>query len=183
MKDLDITIQLAWTFMTVALFSMGGANSLIPEFHRQIVDFQGWMSGSEFAQLVAIAQIAPGPNMLVVSLIGWKVAGPAGLAAATAGLVAPTATLAFITGRRLARWGDAPALVLAKRATAPIVVGLMAAAGVVIARAANHNYFDVAITAAAAVFIFFTGRSPLWVVAGGAAAGLSFWQTGLVDIR
>jgi chromate transporter len=72
---MTILVQLALTFLGVAFFSIGGASALIPEFHRQIVGIRGWMTDADFAHMVALAQVAPGPNMLIVSLIGWRVAG------------------------------------------------------------------------------------------------------------
>ncbi|MBM3609194.1 MAG: chromate transporter, partial [Alphaproteobacteria bacterium] len=148
-------------------------------FHRQVVGAHGWMGDAQFAQLVAIAQIAPGPNMLVVSLIGWKVAGLQGLIAATLGLVAPTAALAFAAGRRLERWRHAPWLANARAATAPVVVGLMGAAGYVIAEAANPDWRGYIITAIAAALMYFTSWSPLRIVALGAACGIALWAMGV----
>ena len=177
-RDGELSLQLAWTFMTVALFSMGGANSLVPEFHRQVVDARGWVSDGQFAQLVAIAQIAPGPNMLVVSLIGWKVAGFQGLMAATLGLVAPTAALALAAGRRLEAWRQTSWLAKERQAKATVVVGLMAAAGYVVAEAANSHWHGYLVTAAATAMMYFTSWSPLRVVGFGALAGLAFWYAG-----
>src|SRR5258706_13600256 len=62
-------------FSLLSLIAVGGAITVIPEMHRSVVEVHGWMSGAQFADLFALAQAAPGPNILVVSLIGWKVAG------------------------------------------------------------------------------------------------------------
>ena len=76
--------QLFTAFLTTALFAIGGASSLIPEFHRQIVDVYRLMNDAQFASAVALAQLAPGPNMLISSLVGWRVAGFAGAMVARA---------------------------------------------------------------------------------------------------
>jgi len=175
-------LELALIFSTVALLSMGGANALVPEFHRQIVGLRGWMSGSEFAHMLALAQIAPGPNMLVVSLIGFKVGGVAGLLASTLGLVAPTGTLAFFAGRALTKLQKAWWLGPVKAGLAPVVVGLMLASGTVIARAANHEWTGYILTAATAVFIYFTRRNPLWAILAGAAAGVIGARMGIYTV-
>ena len=78
--------QIAITFATLSLLAVGGANAVVPDMHRQVVETLGWMDNATFANLFAIAQAAPGPNVLVVSLIGWHVAGFAGLLVATVGV-------------------------------------------------------------------------------------------------
>ena len=69
---------LLWTFGMLSLFAVGGALSAIPEMHRVAVDVNHWMSDRQFADMVAIAQLSPGPNVLVVTLIGFHVAGAVG---------------------------------------------------------------------------------------------------------
>ena len=65
-------------FGLMSLFAVGGANSAIPEMHRVAVDVQHWMNDKQFADLFAISQLSPGPNVLIVTLIGYSVAGIAG---------------------------------------------------------------------------------------------------------
>src|SRR6266567_3955109 len=66
---------LAWTFGLMSLFAVGGANAAIPEMHRVAVDVQHWMTDTQFADVFAISQMSPGPNVLIVTLIGYSVAG------------------------------------------------------------------------------------------------------------
>ena len=75
---------LAWSFGLMSLFAVGGANSAIPEIHRLAVDVNHWMSDKQFADVFAISQLSPGPNVLIVTLIGYQVAGIMG--AVVAGL-------------------------------------------------------------------------------------------------
>src|SRR5262245_7100846 len=98
--------DLAGTFGMLSLVSIGGINVLLPEIHRQVVDVHGWMSDAAFANLFAIANAAPGPNVIVISLIGWQVAGLAGLLVATLAIMIPSCSLAFLVGRGIARWGS-----------------------------------------------------------------------------
>ena len=81
-----ILLSLLASFSLFSLMAVGGAITLIPEMHYYVVESHHWMTGQEFAALFAIAQAAPGPNVLVVSLIGWKVAGLAGALVATVGM-------------------------------------------------------------------------------------------------
>jgi chromate transporter len=121
-------LALIWTFGLMSLFAVGGANSAIPEMNRIAVDVRHWMSDKEFADLFAISQLSPGPNVLIVTLIGYSVAGIAGALVATVAMCGPTAALAYCVSRLLrrsqhSRW---PAIIQA--ALVPLSIGLMAAA-------------------------------------------------------
>ena len=96
---------LIWTFGLMSLFAVGGANSAIPEMHRVAVDVQHWMNDKQFADVFAISQLAPGPNVLIVTLIGYSVAGVAGAVVATLSMCGPTAILAYYVSRLLQRSG------------------------------------------------------------------------------
>lgn len=87
---------LARVFSVLSLVSIGGVNSLLPEIRRQVVTVHGWMGDDVFARLFAISHVAPGPNIIMVSLIGWHVAGLAGLTVATLAILIPSCTLAFV---------------------------------------------------------------------------------------
>jgi chromate transporter len=176
---MTILVQLALAFLGVAFFSIGGASALIPEFHRQIVGIRGWMTDSDFAHMVALAQVAPGPNMLIVSLIGWRVAGVPGMLVSTIAIVGPPSLIAFAVGRALDRLKDAAWLSAVKGALAPVVVGLMMASGLITAQAANHSAFLWVITGASAVFMYVLRRNPLWVIGGGALIGIAAARLGL----
>ena len=94
---------LVWTFGLMSLFAVGGANSAIPEMHRIAVDVRHWMTDKQFADVFAIAQMSPGPNVMIVTLIGYTVAGVAGALAATLSMCVPTAVLAYYVSRFLSR--------------------------------------------------------------------------------
>lgn len=78
-------------FALLSLLAVGGVNTIMPEMHRIVVESNGWVSGAEFTQLFALSQAAPGPNVLIVSLIGWKVAGLPGALISLAGICLPAA--------------------------------------------------------------------------------------------
>ena len=79
-SDANPIWTLAWTFGLLSLFAVGGANSAMPEMHRVAVDVQHWMTDQQFADIFAISQLSPGPNVLIVTLIGYSVAGVCGRA-------------------------------------------------------------------------------------------------------
>src|SRR6202012_504388 len=89
-------IQLAIVFGQMSLLAFGGANAVIPEMQRQVVDVHHWMTGHEFAALSALAQAAPGPNMMVVSLVGWQVGGVWGALVTTLSVAVPSSTLTLV---------------------------------------------------------------------------------------
>lgn len=150
----------------------GGVNTAVPELERQVVEVRHWMDARTFADLFAIAQAAPGPNMLVVSAIGLKVAGIAGAFVATLAICAPTCVITFVVSHyweaiRASRWRA-----VIQQGVAPASAGLILASAFLIARGADHGLGLMAITAAVAAFTYFTRFNPLWVM--GAAAAVSY---------
>lgn len=155
----------------LSLVSVGGIPSVMPEMQRLVVDVQGWMSAAEFTQVFALAQAAPGPNVLVTALIGWKVAGiPGGLAALGAFCV-PAAALSYGVGGLWDRMRDAPWRKTIQRALVPITVGFVASGGYVLATPAGVDWRAAAIAAASAFAIAATRVNPLWFLGAGGVAG------------
>jgi chromate transporter len=159
------------SFAPLSLLMFGGANSIIPEIHRQAVEVHGWMDNVEFATLFAVAQAAPGPNILIVSLIGWQVAGLAGLLAATLAINVPHCVLTYLVGRIIGRAGEAVWLRTVREALVPITTGLILASGVVMGRAADHGPLSVMISVITAGFVILTDWNPLWMLAAASFAG------------
>ena len=170
MKDASLS-ALATHFALLSLFTVGGVNAVVPEMHRQAVEVAGWLTDRQFADLFAIAQVAPGPNTIIVTLIGYHVAGLAGALTATAAMVAPTCTLTFFAARTWQRFQHADWLITVQRGLVPISVGLIAASALILARAADHTWMAVALTAATAAVGYFTRFNPLWMFAVAAALG------------
>jgi len=96
-SDSNPILTLGWTFGLMSLFAVGGANAAIPEMHRVAVDVQHWMTDKQFADVFAISQMSPGPNVLIVTLIGYAVAGVAGALVATLAMCVPTAVLPIVS--------------------------------------------------------------------------------------
>jgi chromate transporter len=85
---------LALNLVVLSFLAIGGVAPILPELHRQVVEVEGWMTSQRFTDLFAIAQASPGPNFLVVSLVGLDVAGWPGAVAATLAICGPTCVLA-----------------------------------------------------------------------------------------
>ena len=159
-------------FVVLSLFSVGGANAAIPEIHRVAVDVMGWMSNSQFADMFAIAQMSPGPNVIIVALIGFHVAGLAGAGVAIVAMCGPTCVLAFLVARTWDRFKGARWRIALQTGLVPVSLGLIGASAFVLARAADHNVYAFLITATTATVAFTTRLNPLWVFL--AAGGLGF---------
>ena len=141
--DGDILFILAVQFAIMALLALGGANAVVPEMHRQAVELRGWMSEREFADMFAISQAAPGPNVMMVTLIGYHVAGVAGALVTTFAMCGPTAVLAHFLGSAWDRFKDAPWRIVVQAGLVPISVGLVGASAIVLTRAADHSWLAV----------------------------------------
>ena len=174
MKDESGTLlTLAGYFALMSLFAIGGANAAVPEMHRLAVDVMQWMSERQFADLFAIAQVTPGPNVIIVTLIGYHVAGLLGAVVATMAMCGPTSVLAYFSGQTWERFKDKPWRDAIQSGITPISIGLLAASGFVVARAADHNWVALAITVATAAATYLTRLSPLWFFAAAGMLGFA----------
>ncbi len=165
--------QLASTFAVLSLGAVGGATATLPELHRQMVDVGNFMDDTTFASLIGLAQTAPGPNVIIMSLMGWRIAGFAGLAVATAGMLAPSSALAFASERIFRRFAASRALLVLMTALAPIAVGLLFASGLVLARAADSGGLTIVLTVGMPLVSGLTRINPLYGIATGALIALA----------
>lgn len=162
-----ILVQLGTIFAGLSLISVGGANVLLPEIHHQAVEVHLWLDNATFARLFAISQAAPGPNIMLASIIGWHIAGLPGLLVATLAILTPPAIIALYAGRSIRRWSENRAVQLLVPGLVPVALGLMLASGVVAARASGAGLVGYGITAAVAVAMFSTRLNPLILMAAG----------------
>ncbi|WP_196782570.1 chromate transporter [Chromobacterium paludis] len=170
-----ILLRLLWAFACLSLLAVGGANVVLPELQRIVVE-QGWMSAAQLAELFAIAQAAPGPNVLVVCLVGWHVAGVAGAMVSMLGICLPSSVLSFYVSRWWARNRDGELTAVLGRALLPLTVGLIAASACLLLQAANRDGAGWALSAAVALLAWRRNGNPLWLLLlGGVAGGLGGW--------
>lgn len=162
-------------FATLSLLAVGGANAAIPEMHRIAVESMRWMSDKQFADVFAIAQMSPGPNVMIVTLIGYHVAGFAGAAVATVAMCGPSCVLAFGVAHVWDRFKDARWRMAIQTGLVPVSLGLIGASAFVLAGAADNNIYAAAITAATALATFFTRLNPLWLFSAAGLIGLAGW--------
>jgi chromate transporter len=169
--DGGVLLSLAGYFALMSLFAIGGANSAVPEMQRLAVEVEGWMTARQFTDIFAIAQVTPGPNVIIVSLIGYQVAGLPGALVTTIAMCGPTCILAFYVGQAWERYGDAPWRIAIQGGLLPISIGLIAASGFVVASAAVPSLLAAGITLVTAVVAYTTRLNPLWIFAAAALLG------------
>lgn len=164
---------LALIFAQLSLLAFGGGNTILPEMQRQVVQVHPWMTATQFASLFALAQAAPGPNMLITTLIGWRVAGPLGAIVATLSLCAPASLLTFGTANLWYRFRDAPWRMLLQRALLPVTAGLIMASAMVLTESTTTGWRTAALTVVATGVLLLTRLHPLIVLGAGTLLGVA----------
>ena len=169
-------------YLMLSLLSIGGAISTLPDMHRYLVTQNHWLSDAQFNASVAIAQAAPGPNVLFVALLGWNVGlnsggtwtGLLGMSVTMVGILLPSTTLTYTA----ARWGhqnrDLRAVRAFKLGMSPIVIGLLLATGWIMAEAHHDLIQDWPIwllTTVCALLVWRTKMHLLWLLGAGAVLG------------
>ena len=184
-------LDLLGCFVTLSLLSVGGAITTVPEMHRYLVAQNPWLTDSQFSASIALAQAAPGPNVLFVAVLGWNVGmasggGPANgplpwalasaaMAVSMVGIIIPSTTLTFFA----ARWGqrnrERAEVRAFKQSMAPVVIALLVATGWLLT--ASHGNLQQApllwvLTIASALLVWKTRVHLLWLIGAGALAGI-----------
>lgn len=173
-------------FLSLSLLSVGGAIATAPEMHRYLVDQQHWLTDYQFNSSIAIAQAAPGPNILFVALLGWNVGlnagnmllGLLGMALAIIGILLPGALFTYNATRWVQRNRERRSVRAFKQGMGPVVIGLVLATGWILAD--SHRSFSKdgplwLLTAITVLLILKTRIHILWLLAGGALLGCLGW--------
>ncbi|MGE0226011.1 MAG: chromate transporter [Acetobacteraceae bacterium] len=171
MSETGTLVALATVFAQLSLLAFGGTNSVIPEMQRQVVDLHGWMGAREFAALFALAQAAPGPNMMVVSLIGWQVAGVAGAVVTTLAVAGPSSFVVWLVAGAWYRFRDTPWRKAVQAGLMPVTAGLVMASAALLIHTTTIDWFTAAITLAAVALFMLTRLHPLLILASAATLG------------
>ncbi len=163
-------------FMLLSLLAVGGAITTVPDMQRFVVREKGWLDDAQFTGCIALAQAAPGPNVLFVAVIGFNVGGLAGVLATMAGTLLPSTTLALT----VTRWGDKNSASLGLRAfttgLAPLTIGLLIATGWILLQPVSLHGFNAGVLVAFTLLLMLRTRlSALWPIAAGALAGVMGW--------
>lgn len=173
MNESSPVAELSLHLALMSLMAVGGGVVLLaPQVGHYVVDSRQWLSNEQFAAAYAIAQAAPGPNLLFISLVGWLIAGWAGAICTTLAVLLPSTVLTLgmlrlqgkRSGGRLARaLGDA---------FAPMSIGFLAATAWLFTRISNVNWHADVLTVLAALVLLRSKVNPVALIALGALAGL-----------
>lgn len=158
-------------FMLLSLLAVGGAITTAPDMQRYLVGEHGWMTDAQFTAGVAIAQAAPGPNILFVAVMGWHVAGVAGVLATMAGIMGPSSLLAFAVGRYGRRRADSLGLRAFTAGLTPLTLGLLLSTGWVLTAPVRSEWMAAVLVLGTVLAGVRTRISPVWMIAVGAVAG------------
>ena len=172
-------LQIAVLFGTLSLLSIGGGNAVLPEMHMKAVNGQHWLTNSQFADVFSISQAAPGPSILIVTLVGYaaglKVGGLPGAIIgaliATVSMITPAAILVYVLTLFWQKAQKSRLRHAVEKGFAPLTVGLILASSLVISRAADHDWRAYTLTAICTVIFVFTKLNPLIVVFGAGVVG------------
>jgi chromate transporter len=162
-------------FTMLSFLAVGGAPSVLPEMHRYVVDVNGWMTSAQFAEIFALAQVAPGPNVMYVPLIGWRVAGWAGMVALTLSVIIPSCTVTWFIAHLHSRHGQSAFALAIRRGLTPLTIGFIFASGWILLPAVNADWRGYALTVITVAIVLRTSWSPLWLLGLGAVAGMAGW--------
>jgi chromate transporter len=165
-------LALAGIFSQLSLLAFGGGNTILPEMQRQVVEIHHWMSARDFSAMFALAQAAPGPNMMVVTLVGWRVAGWYGVLVTSLAKFGPSSLLTGIALHGWQRFKHKPWRPIVQAGLVPMTVGLVSASAMLISKASDHTWSTALITLVCAALAWKTGLHPLLLLAAGAAIGL-----------
>jgi chromate transporter len=164
-------VRLSLLFLQMSLLAFGGANTILPELQRQVVDQNHMMTAHTFAALFALAQAAPGPNMMVISLIGWHVAGIGGAILTMVCMIAPSAVLTFLVARVWDRFRAAPWRRAIQKGLLPVTAGLLLSSAALLIKATTIDWTLGVLSAAVTVLLLTTKVHPMLVLGGAAALG------------
>lgn len=167
-----ILLTLVIVFTQLSVLAFGGGNAILPEMQHQVVTVHQWMTAEQFSSLFAMAQAAPGPNMMILPLIGWHVAGPAGLLVTSLAKFGPSSVITIYALKFWEKFKANPLRARFEKALKPITVGLVLVSAWLIADASAQNLLLVVIVILTAFLGVFKKIHPLWVMAVGAGLGI-----------
>ena len=182
-----IYIQLFLSFLQIGLFSVGGGYAAIPLVQSLIVERQGWITMTEFTNLITIAEMTPGPIAVnSATFVGIKIAGIPGALAATFGCILPSCIIVTVIAKLYLKYRSMEVLQGVLGSLRPAVVAMIAAAGISILITAFWGSRDqialagtkwslVVIFAVCMILLRKVKMNPIWVMilAGVMKVGIS----------
>lgn len=187
-----IYLQLFLSFLQIGMFSFGGGYAAMPLIQGQVVTLHGWLTMSEFTDLITISQMTPGPIAVnSATFVGMKIAGIPGAVVATAGCILPSCIIVTILARLYLKYRNLDLLQGVLKSLRPAVVAMIASAGILILKDAfwgsgknisltGTEWSMVVIFGICALLLRKTKLNPVWVMvlAGVIKVGISMMLRG-----
>src|SRR6187402_573275 len=167
--NLKLLGDLLAVFLPLSFLTVGGGQSIVADIHRQSVSVQGWMSDGQFLDLFALSRLTPGPGALLVTLVGWQVAGVWGALLASAAIFLPSSVLVYGLATVWSRYRTHKATRAIEAGLAPVAAGMILAASCTVLRAAEGGIWAWSVAALSTLVLMWTRVSPLLMLALGGA--------------
>jgi len=164
-------LSMFWQFTLLSLLAVGGLNTVIPDIQRYVVS-EGWMSARQFGEVYALSQATPGPNVMVLTMLGAVLSGWLGALVATIALFLPGTVATAMMIHLNSRNPDTIFALALRRGLAPIAIGLTIATAWVMLSTLAPDWVGVVVAFVTAVICLRTKVNPLWLMAAGAAVGM-----------
>ncbi len=166
-------LELLLTFAKIGSFTFGGGYAMVPLIEREVIDRKGWVDPSEFLELLALAQSAPGPIALNTSVfVGYKVDGYRGALCSVAGVVLPSFVVILLVALYFTSLRENPAVEAVFKGMRPAVVALIAAPLINLSKGLGWKRGLLSVAACALLWYF--GFSPIYLILAGALGGLVY---------
>ena len=166
--DASLLLRLLIVFVPLSFLTVGGGQSVVSDIHRQVVSVYGWMTDAQFVDLYGLSRMTPGPGSLLVSLVGYHVAGFLGAIVASVAIFAPSSILVYGLARLWARYRGAAWQRAVEDGLAPVAAGMILAASSTLLDAAEGGVLAWGVAAACTTLLLFTKVNPLLLIGGGA---------------
>ena len=164
-------LALLWVFGALSVMAVGGGTAVLPEMKELVVNQHHWLTSDQFGQIYSLGQLAPGPNMLMVTVIGYRVAGYLGALSALLGFFLPAGLIMFVCGRYWDRFADSPWKEAVQRGLAPLTIGLMLAGTWVLAKTVILGPSTAVIAVIVTVILLLKHVNPALLIFGGGIVG------------
>ena len=173
-------LQLFWSFFQVGLFSFGGGYAAMPLIQAQVVDLYGWLNMTEFADIITISQMTPGPIAInSATFVGMRIAGIPGALVATVGCVLPSCIVSLLLAKLYLKYRSLDLIHGALGGLRPAVIALIASAGVTILLGAlqtsvgGADWLNAGIFAVGLLILLLRPKTdPILVMVGAGLVGL-----------
>ncbi|MDY6826959.1 MAG: chromate transporter [Bacillota bacterium] len=174
-----IILTLYWTFLKIGLFTIGGGYAMIPLMKTEVINGHGWLSAAEFIDIIAVAEITPGPvSVNAATFIGYRLAGIAGALIATLGVITPSFILLMLLSRFLFKLIKEPAAGNFLNGLRSALVALILVAAFTLGQSAVIDLTTTLIFLVLLAASLLRRVNPLYLLAVGALCGLLFFPYG-----